>query len=152
VTRGAPECDSGCTGVWLGVHLSVIRGAPECDSGCTWVWLGVHRSVTRGAAHMLKTVIWSTTRGMETDAHCPFVTIMSLIAKLPGTAFVIGCRPVLISSAVRLWTHRNSAAVFLVRCDDYFRLFARHKTWLRSAVLHCGKHVNGNRKQGERKF
>jgi len=43
-------------------------------------------------------------------------------------AFVIACRPILIRVAARSWTNRNSSAVFLVRCDGYFRLVAHHKT------------------------
>jgi len=37
-------------------------------------------------------------------------------------------------------------AVFLVRCDGYFRLFARHKNVISDGQLHYGRHTNSNRK------
>jgi len=56
-------------------------------------------------------------------------------------AFVIGYHPVLISSKARLWTNRNSAAVFVIRHNGYF-----HKTVISHSQLHYGRHADGNKK------
>jgi len=63
--------------------------------------------------------------------------------------FVIGCHPVLTSSAARSWTNHNSAAVFLVRCNGYLRLPAHRKTVISReslSQLHYEKCTDGNRK------
>ena len=67
--------------------------------------LAVIASLTRGAANILKVVILSTTQGTdcETDAHCGDIIFPLIFDNrvINCIAFIIGCCPVLISSAVR---------------------------------------------------
>jgi len=72
----------------------------------TLTFLAVTLSLTLDAANILKAVILSTTRGTDskTDEHCRDIMFHLICDNhvINCLAAITGCRPVLISSAMRL--------------------------------------------------